>query len=118
MAVECRKPAQQLIKNNELLITGGVIIRAAILNVTEGWPIKSFPECPDEVVQNESTVNYARLAACPANYLPSSLLIDKKAIRKLAKQIRVIFEQNRSYVPRSRFPDRLPQNPLAPDNVN
>lgn len=50
---------QQLIKSNDLLIIGSVIIEAALLNVTKGGPIKSFPECPRGEVQNDSTVNYA-----------------------------------------------------------
>lgn len=71
-----------LIKNKDRFIISDVIIEAAISNVTKGWPIKSFPECPNEVVQNDSTVNYARPPRNPLRQLPTIQRLIKKSFEK------------------------------------
>lgn len=81
---KCLTVIKQLIKNNDLLIIDGVIIEAALLNVTKGGPIKSFPECPSEKFRMIApSIMAGRLAACSANYLPTSPPIDKKEFRKI-----------------------------------
>ncbi|CAH2040453.1 unnamed protein product, partial [Iphiclides podalirius] len=67
------------------LIISGVIIEAAISDVTKGGPIKSFTECPGEVVQNDSTVNYAWPPRDPHGQLPTIQRLIKKSLEKFAR---------------------------------
>lgn len=82
---KCLTAVKQLIKNNDLLIIVGVIIEAALLNVTKGGPIKSFPECPNEKFKMIApSIMAGRLADRSANYQPAHRLI-KNSFEKFAQ---------------------------------